>query len=188
MAAPKEKNIINLLPQEEFESSTVGRILTWILSSFRIIVIGVEMIVVLGFLSRFWLDARITDLNDEMKQKEAVLKSFSQFENEYKTLQHKLAIFSSFTSSDKPIFNLLVSTAGLVPADVTFDSVTLTNGKVAITAGGVSERSISQFVSSLKKSNSLQNVSLVRIDSDKIDSAINFTIEANFTSSSGGEN
>ena len=68
MAARKKSSRINLLPQEEFAASTLGRILAWILSTFRILVIMTELIVILAFLSRFWLDARTTDLNEEIKQ------------------------------------------------------------------------------------------------------------------------
>lgn len=79
-ARKKKTKAINLLPQEAFAKTTLGRTLTWLLSTFRIIVISVEMVVVVAFLSRFWLDARITDLNDELKQKQAVITSLATFE------------------------------------------------------------------------------------------------------------
>ena len=53
MSARKEE--INLLPQKGFEATTAGRILAWILSTFRIIVIITELLVMVAFLSRFWL-------------------------------------------------------------------------------------------------------------------------------------
>ena len=65
MPAKKEPEI-NLLPQEEFEGSVIGRILKWGLSTFRIIVIIVEMVVMAAFLSRFWLDAKNSDLNEDI--------------------------------------------------------------------------------------------------------------------------
>ena len=63
---PKKKNI-NLLPKEEFDASVVGRLLRWAMGTFRIIVIITEMIVMAAFLSRFWLDAQNSDLNDEIR-------------------------------------------------------------------------------------------------------------------------
>ena len=84
MAARKKQAQVNLLPQEEFAGTTFGRTLRWAMSSFRIIVIATEMIVMLTFLSRFWLDARNADLNDLIKQKSAVLSASADFEKEFK--------------------------------------------------------------------------------------------------------
>src|SRR3989344_5652085 len=102
MPAKKEKQkLINLLPQEEFTASTLGRILTWLLSSFRIIVIVSEMVVMGAFVSRFWLDAKNADLSDDIEQKQAVVTSFSDFEQQFRSIQKKLLIFSSLSKSSE---------------------------------------------------------------------------------------
>src|SRR3990167_1085348 len=103
MAAPKEKALINLLPQEEFESSTFGRVLKWLLSSFRIMVIITELVVMTAFLSRFWLDAKTTDLNDSIKQKQAVIESQNNFEKEFRKTQNRLVIFKEVTEAQDNI-------------------------------------------------------------------------------------
>jgi len=58
MAAKKEKPI-NLLPKDSFAETTLGRVITWFLGTFRIMVIAVELVVVAAFLSRFWLDSKM---------------------------------------------------------------------------------------------------------------------------------
>ena len=58
---------INLLPQEEFDASIFGRTLKWAMGTFRIIVIITEMVVMGAFLSRFWLDAQNSDLDNSIK-------------------------------------------------------------------------------------------------------------------------
>ena len=78
---------INLLPKEEFAASTWGRILTWLLSTFRIIVIFTEVIVMAVFLSRFWLDAKANDLNELLRKNQAILKTTTEFENEFRDIQ-----------------------------------------------------------------------------------------------------
>jgi len=97
MSAREKENKINLLPQKGFEKSTAGRVLTWILSTFRIIVIVTEIIVMVAFLSRFWLDAKNTDLRDEIEQKQAVLSATSSFDRDFKEAQTRLRIFSELT-------------------------------------------------------------------------------------------
>ena len=90
MAALKQKSKkeeINLLPQKGFASTTAGRILAWILSTFRIIVIVTEIIVMVAFLSRFWLDAQNTDLDEEITQKQALIAASLGFEKRFKQTQ-----------------------------------------------------------------------------------------------------
>ena len=90
MAAQKGSKLINLLPQEEFANSTIGRVFTWAMSTFRIIVIGMEMVVMVAFLSRFWLDAINVDLNDIIKQRSAVIAAQSYFEKAFRDLQTRV--------------------------------------------------------------------------------------------------
>ena len=101
MTSAQKKSEINLLPQEEFASSTLGRVLTWLLSTFRIIVIATEIIVMAVFLSRFWLDAKANDLNELIRKNQAVLGTTVEFENEFRNIQKKLDTFSK-TSGTKP--------------------------------------------------------------------------------------
>ena len=102
MAAQKTKKSqpINLLPKEEFAASTFGRIIKWLLSTFRVIVIVVEVVVMSAFLSRFWLDARSTDLNDQIKQRQSIIASFSSFEQSFRATQAKLAVFAATTKEE----------------------------------------------------------------------------------------
>ena len=73
MAARKKNKEINLLPQEQFAASTTGRVLAWVLSTFRMIVILTEMIVIIAFLSRFWLDIKSNDLTDEVDNQKKIV-------------------------------------------------------------------------------------------------------------------
>src|SRR3989344_9480970 len=93
---------INLLPQEEFDVSVVGRILKWAMGTFRIIVIVTEMVVMGAFLSRFWLDAQNSDLGDEMGVKSAQVEAQSDFEKKFRRLQTKLGIFKSLSGAVQP--------------------------------------------------------------------------------------
>jgi hypothetical protein len=86
---PKNKTI-NLLPQEEFESSIIGRILRWAMGTFRIIVIITEIIVMGAFLSRFWLDAQNSTLSDGIKIKSSQIQSLADIEKEFRNIQSKL--------------------------------------------------------------------------------------------------
>jgi hypothetical protein len=116
--AARKKEEINLLPQRGFESTTTGRILAWVLSSFRIIVIVTEIIVMVAFLSRFWLDAQNTDLTEELDRKQAVLASSLNFEKEFKDTQKRLEIYSDLTSYKLPKATIASTISQLLPPDI----------------------------------------------------------------------
>lgn len=168
MAAQKQKKSeINLLPQKGFAASTSGRVLLWILSTFRVIVIVTEIIVMIAFLSRFWLDAQNTDLNEEIKQKQAVLSSYTNFEREWKDTQKRLKIFSTLVSDKKEAtetFNLIVS---YLPSDIFLTSISLVTNEATIEGVSPSERGIQQFLVNLQSAETLNQVELVGIETDK---------------------
>src|SRR3990170_8059274 len=136
MAAREKVSQINLLPQKEFASTTLGRILNWILSTFRIIVIVTEIIVMLAFLSRFWLDAKNTDLNEELKQKQASIASSLTFEKDFKDTQERLKIFSNLSASEEVISRAFSEISSRLPYDVILTSIAF--GKDGLEIGGKS--------------------------------------------------
>lgn len=178
MSTAKKELKINLLPQKEFERSTLGRILKWAVSSFRIIVIVTEMIVMAAFLSRFWLDATNSDLNDTILQKKAIITSFTETENKFRTFQKQIDIFTKITSltQKSEYLNLITS---LTPADVILNSISDSEDSVQIIGYSGSEQNISQFIKNLSSAGKFKDVSLNKIDSSEDNpSAIVFTIRA----------
>lgn len=180
MAAQKrKKSNINLLPQEEFAKSTAGRVLTWILSTFRIIVIVVELIVMGAFISRFFVDAKISNLNDDLEQRETIIKSYSNFEKDYRLTQQKLKIVSDLISDSKKTLPLLSETVSFLPDDISLIEWRLDENVVFVKGVGYSEQSIVQFIANLESSPKLHGVFLDQIDSRSDTPGIVFTLKAN---------
>lgn len=186
MAAQKKKNRINLLPQEEFAQSTLGRVLAWFLSSFRIIVIITEVFVMMVFLSRFWLDAKSADLNDLIKQKQAVLVASADFEKEFRGIQKKLGIFSELTVIDEPTTSYLNSTTSLVPPEVILSSFSFVGTGIKIEGISPNERGIAQFVANLEASEEFEEVDITQISTDKETQVLlTFTLKLTLNSKGG---
>lgn len=186
MPAKKEPKI-NLLPQEEFEASTLGRVLNWTLSSFRIIVILTEMVVMLAFLSRFWLDARLTDLNDVIKQKQAVISAQSDFENKFRLLQKKVGIFAAFQKTNQNGSVILSNISSFLPSDISLSTFNQQGSDIEITGTSSSERSIAQLISNLESDSSFNNVSLSSAGVNPDDqSLLVFTIKMSIQKKEGG--
>jgi Tfp pilus assembly protein PilN len=158
----RKKETINLLPEKGFASTTTGRILAWILSTFRIIVIVTEILVMIAFLSRFWLDAQNTDLGEEIDQKKAVLIASKDFETDFRGTQKRLEIYTQLTSAQKRATNTLKKITELLPLDVFLTTVNVEENTWTISGKTPSEKSIQQFLVNL---NSIEGVNKTSIDS-----------------------
>lgn len=178
-AMPKNKSI-NLLPQEEFEASTIGRILKWAMGTFRIIVIVTEMVVMGAFLSRFWLDAQNSDLNDEIRIKNAQISAQSDFEKEFRNLQSKLGIIKTLNDEKKSSEKINI-VSSKIPSDVVLTSLTIESGAIQVKGVGNSESGVSQFITNLKSDKSLKSVDLASINSSEENPLVNvFTLKINY--------
>lgn len=163
ITAAAQNKRINLLPQEEFSASTLGRILTWALSTFRIIVILTEIVVMLAFLSRFWLDAKANDLNDEIRQKSAVITASADFEKKFRDIQQRLKIFDTVTGNVGTVSQYLEGLTTYIPIDVTFSSFQFSAGSLQLRGVSASEIGIAQFIANLQGSKIFTNISLSSI-------------------------
>lgn len=162
---PKNKNkLINLLPSEEFEGSITGRVLRWAMTTFRIIVIVTEMIVMGAFLSRFWLDAKNSDLNDSIQIKTAQIAAQKSFETEFRSMQKRLAIFGNLEKIAPPSGTIAKIVARL-PGDVNLTTISVQEKTVQIKGVSGSEIGVAQFVSNLKAEDLFKSVSLGGINS-----------------------
>ncbi len=168
MPIHNSKNIkskqINLIPQDEFESSPVGRVLKWALSTFRAMVIVTELIVMSAFLSRFWLDARNSDLNDAIATAKSQIISYSEVESQFRSLQKKVDIAKSIYGEPKNSF-YIADISKLVDIDTTLNSLSISENQLLIKAVSTSEKSISQFLANLENNSKFENVTLNQVSS-----------------------
>ncbi|HKC05101.1 MAG TPA: PilN domain-containing protein [Patescibacteria group bacterium] len=171
---------INLLPQEEFEASIMGRVLRWAMGTFRIIVIITEMIVMGAFLSRFWLDAQNSDLSDKIKVQNAEITAQADFEKEFRGVQTKLKIFNNIHQASTS-FKTLKTIASKIPTDVVLTSLTINSTATDIKGASGSESGIAQLISNLKAEPTFKTVDLGSLGSSETDSGItNFSIRISY--------
>lgn len=157
---------INLLPQQEFDASIAGRVLKWAMSTFRIIVVVTEMVVMGAFLSRFWLDAQISDLNDQIGTLSSQISLQSDFEKNFRNLQDRIAAFNDYAKQSGSGVTLTKVTSK-VPQNVTLQSISLQNGTIQIKGTATSEIDVTQFISNLKADTTFKDVSLGQVSSSE---------------------
>lgn len=174
----KPSKQINLVPQEEFDSSLFGRILKWALSTFRVMVIVTELVVMSAFLSRFWLDSRNSDLNDQIAVEKNQVLAYSDIEKQFRRIQTKLVTAKSYYES--PSTKVFLQTiSNYLPVDLSLTSISTVDGILTIKASAYSERSIAQLLINLETDKKLSDVKLTQVVTNNENAAItDFVIKA----------
>ena len=71
---------IELLPKEEWEKTSLGKFIKWVLTVGRYIVIFTELIVISAFISRFKLDRDLSKIYEDIEKKQSLVVASSDFE------------------------------------------------------------------------------------------------------------
>lgn len=168
---------INLLGDSEMEHTPVGRIVSWAITYGRYIMIGTEIVVLLAFISRFSLDRKLTDLKEEVTQKQDIITANLAFEADIRTLQDKLEKIKKLTEDPAPSIDLLPQFQTILPPGTYISALDLTKNQLTVEAISGSTGSFAQFITNLKNSNTITNIVIGDISRDPI-LGIEFTFTA----------
>lgn len=180
------KKEISLLPGEENSNNLFARILKWLTSVGRVVIIFTELIVIGAFLSRFWLDRKNSDLSEILRQQKAIISSTKEFEDDYLSLQERLKYIKDFYSHEPAYINNLNSFVQSIPSDVYIQNLIFNNDKksalVTATAQLYSyqEESIVNFITNLKLNPDISSVKVQNIEKKTKDSKFYLDIAFSF--------
>lgn len=150
---------INLLGSDATRSP-YSRIFTWAVTYGRYIMIGTEIVVLLAFVSRFSLDRKLTDLKEEIAQKQAIIQVNQSFESDIRSLQFQLAkIKDLFADQGKP-WDLFTRIQSYLPPDTMLESFEQSGDRLAVSASAGSTQGFSLFLSRLQSDKTLTAVNL----------------------------
>ncbi len=158
---PKTKSI-NLLPQDEFDASVIGRVLHWAMGTFRIIVIVTEMIVMGAFISRFWLDAQNSAVSNNIKVKAAQISAQATQEKQFREIQSKVNVYKAIATGTQPS-QIIDNVTSNLPPDVTLTGVSISANSVQIKGSSPSDQEIAQFIANLKAETLFKTVDLNQV-------------------------
>lgn len=169
---------INLLPEDPFFSTLVGRTMRWAVSVGRYLVIFTELVVILSFLARFSLDRQLTDLNDSIHQKESVVQSFGDLETRVTTVQNKIEQYQQLGQS-KDLTQTFPALSSITPEGIALRSLAISPTQVQITGIAQSQNSLNLLINNIQFSPNFFNVRVERIESqDDDDPGLLFQIQA----------
>ena len=151
---------INLIGEEEMSHTPVGRIVTWAVTYGRYIMIGTEIVVLLAFISRFSLDRKLTDLNDEIGQKQAIIQANVDFEQEFRNVQSQVANVHKLIDAPTSVLDALTTIQSLLPSDVYLNTLNIESDRLTANAIAGTSGGFSSLISNLQSTNVLKNVDI----------------------------
>lgn len=161
-----QKTAIEFAPREDWEKGPLGKILKWVLSVGRHIIIMTELVVILAFLSRFKLDRDLTDLGEKIKQKQAIVESSSSFEKNFRFLQKRLIKIEELRKDQLKADEILSELSSLIPVDVYLANFTIEGKQVSLSATVLSEAGLATFLRNLRNSPRFEKFILSQVSSE----------------------
>lgn len=179
---------VNLLIHKGDQPPFYAKLIKWLLSSGRFIVVFVEMITIGAFVMRYKLDAELIDLQEKIKEQVPYIQSLKNDEISIRQTQFQLATIKQ-TRDTSPDFTLAISQiAKLVPTNIKLSTISLeqdqASGQSALTLSGVTPSNIelSVFIKALQKNSTFTDISLTNIS---FEGQTVFTITGNLAKKGG---
>jgi Tfp pilus assembly protein PilN len=183
MPAKKE---VSLLPSEDNANSFWPRFTKWITTVGRVVIIFTELIVILAFLSRFWLDRKNSDLSESIRQQKAIIGSTLDFEADYNSLQQRLKFITDFYRQQPDYLSALNSSLSSLPEGIYFQNFSLNYDEISsrlsskIELYTYQEDSLVSFINNLRLNPDIDSVNVQKIEKKTKDSKYYLNIDLLF--------
>lgn len=178
------KKEISLLTKPPFDLTPQGRIVAWLTSWGRAILVLVELVVISAFFSRFWLDRQNSDFSDAIRQKRAILESTLEFEKEFRVLQERFSGASEILDQENQLWPPVNAVARSIPEGVILKNISFQESKDSPTATLTviifSERGLSEFINHLLKNPEINSAMVGSIKKEKIASGMEISLLVKF--------
>lgn len=176
----KSQNKINLLFREGFENSTRGKILNWAVTTGRVIVLLTELVVIVAFISRFWLDRTLANLNEDNNKKKSQVELSLTFENDFKSVQTRLATYKNINSSNFKSSNQIEEISKFLPEDTVLTNLALNENNIEIKGKAFTEQGLAIFLKGLKSSSKYTNIRLEDISVTTGENTFDYLVRADY--------
>jgi len=177
MKKPAHINI-NLIPEDPFFQTPLGKTLKWALSVGRYIVIFTELVVIISFATRFSLDRQVTDLNETIAQKQTIIESYGDLEQKVRDTQQKADQYEQIEQQSN-IADIFPKLSKITPSDIKLDELAIKLDNVTLSGTAYSTNSLNLFINNLQLSKDFFNVNVNKIETgDKKNPGFQFSIKA----------
>src|SRR3989338_4206982 len=156
---------INILPQDPFYETPVGRVMAWASTVGRYLVIFTELVVIISFASRFKLDRDLTDLNSAVLQKSQIVDSYGELEKDVRVTQIKTGYVVQQKDGYSSI-DILDTVTRSLPYDVVLTTLQVFSQEIQITGIALTPEALAQMVRNLQTQPTIANLFVDQIKSN----------------------
>ena len=164
------KKEMSFLPEENDVNSLSARIIRWLTTIGRYVIVFSELIVICAFISRFWLDRTNSDLSESIRQQQAILETTIDFEKEYTALQQRLKVIGDYYQNQPEYKTKLSSLVASTPPGINFDRLSIDRDPITaevssnISLYSFQESSIVDFITNLTLNPDIASVNVQKIE------------------------
>jgi hypothetical protein len=171
---------INLLPRDSFEFSTTGKLLKWVTTAGRVLVVLTEFIVLLAFASRFYFDKKLDDLGEVLVQKEEQIAAYVDVETEMRKLLAKQKPIEAFETGSINFAEKIDNLTRILPTGTIIDTVIIGNQSLTVSGKSPSEYAFAQLISGVKKMPEVTSVNMSDTSYDQKTGGMKFNIQVSY--------
>lgn len=169
---------LNFTRESEFEKSFWGKVLLWVTATGKHVIIIVNFVLIAAFLSRFYFDRVLSDLNESVNVKSEIIKQNAGFEKKYIALQKKIKEIKKITTGQDRPLKIITELASLLPPGINLSNFSLKDNEVTFQANIDSDNSLKLFLSNLNSSKMVKSVEISGVEKKNIkDQVINASFQ-----------
>ena len=151
----------NLVRVLSFEESSLGKKLLMFFDGYgRAIILVCQLVVVLSFLARFWLDEELARLNHNLKAQIAITQSLAPTETELRSVQTQLATIKKIRANSFDAAGVLSTFSQKLPVGIYLTNIAVAKDKLEVSAKSSSLTDFASLVSNLKAVSSFKTIVL----------------------------
>lgn len=169
----------NLLKPQSNPEKLPVRLLRWLLSTGRYLLIFVEALVLIAFIARFKLDADLAAKKEAIEEQIPYIESLKPYEILIRQTQLKLSTIGNIKKNTLDWAVILKKIADQTPTGVTLAGINMTkdidNITVRMTGSTQINSDLTNFIAGLKEDNAFSNVNLGSVALEE--GVIKFTID-----------
>lgn len=169
---------INLLSGDELESGPQGKFIKWALTWGKRIVVLTELVVISAFLSRFWLDTTVANLNEEIDHRKAVVTGTAGFETTFRVVQARVAK-AQLIEKKVSVLEFYDSAEKLIPGNVVVNQISIGKKGISFT-GQASETAMAGLVAAFRNSADFADIGIERIAKQDKSLGVDFSFSASY--------
>lgn len=172
------KDVLSINLLENKAGNTIDTILKWALYVGRLLIILTESIALFVFFSRFSLDRKLIDLNDDIKRKQAMIGYFKKSEDTYRKAQQQLNLSKTNTASSSAVMNLYEDMVRRANDRLDFTNLIVTPTFMTLTVQSQTVDILTNFTQQLKNHPLITSLSIDQVENKSANALINITITA----------